>query len=113
MPVGLSRWTMVYFATALSAFLAAQLLMVAGVTYPVAPLIGGQTLIGVHLITIGWLTLMMIGALLQFVPVITGTTVIGARAGLPSLIAIVLGLAGMIVGFLAMAGILPAIYIHA
>ncbi|MGH6989469.1 MAG: hypothetical protein ACREE3_06200 [Stellaceae bacterium] len=38
---------------------------------------------------------------------------IGARAGLPSLIAIVLGLAGMIVGFLAMAGIVPAIYIGA
>lgn len=113
MPVGLSRWTMTYFALALGAFLLAQVLMAAGVTYPVEPLASGRTLVGVHLITIGWLSLLMMGALLQFVPVITGTTAIGARAGLPSLIAIALGLIGMIMGFLALNGDLPPGFVAA
>lgn len=105
---GLSRWTMAYFAAALGAFLLAQFLMVAGFTYPAEPLISPRTLVGVHLLTIGWLTLLMIGALLQFVPVITATGAIGERAGLASLIAIGGGLAGMIVGFLALDGLLPS-----
>jgi hypothetical protein len=105
---GLSRWTMAYFATALGAFLMAQLLMAVGFTYPAAPLMSPRTLVGVHLLTLGWLTLLMIGALLQFVPVITGSASIGERAGLASLIAIGVGLVGMIVGFLALDGLLPA-----
>lgn len=113
MPVGLSRWTMAYFATALGAFLAAQALMAAGVTYPSEAMISGHTLVGVHLITIGWLTLLMVGALLQFVPVITGTGEIGERAGLPSLIAVGCGLSGMIAGFLALDGTLPAAWLAA
>lgn len=108
MNAGLSRWTMAYFATALGAFVAAQLLMVAGFTYPAEALMSGRTLVGVHLLVIGWLTLLMLGALLQFVPVITGSSAIGERSGLASLIAIGVGLAGMIAGFLALDGVAPA-----
>lgn len=110
---GLSRWTMAYFATALGTFLLAQLLMGLGFTYPAAPLMSPQSLVGVHLLAIGWLMLLMMGALLQFVPVITGSTAIGERAGLLSLVAIAGGLAGMILGFLALAGVLPATCISA
>jgi hypothetical protein len=106
---GLSRWTMAYFAAALGAFLVAQVLMVAGFTYPAEALMSPRTLVGVHLLTIGWLTLLMIGALLQFIPVITGTSAIDERAGLASLIAIGLGLVGMIAGFLALDGLLPSV----
>jgi len=105
---GLSRWTMAYFAAAFAAFLAAQLLMALGLAYPAEPLMSARTLVAVHLVTIGWLTLLMLGALLQFVPVITGSAVIGERAGLASLLAIGVGLIGMIVGFLALDGTLPA-----
>lgn len=108
MMAGLSRWTMAYFGTALGAFLLAQALMVVGFTYPAETLMGGRTLVGVHLLTIGWLTLLMFGALLQFVPVITGAGAIGERSGLASLVAIGGGLLGMIAGFLALDGTLPA-----
>ena len=104
---GLSRWTMAYFTTALAAFALAQILMAIGFTYPIEPLTSPRTLVGIHLLTLGWLTPLMMGALLQFVPVITGSSTIGARAGLPSLIAIGGGLAGMILGFLALDGLLP------
>lgn len=110
---GLSRWTMAYFAAALAAFLAAQCLMLAGFTYPAEPLFSLRTLVGVHLLTIGWLTLLMIGALLQFVPVITGAGAIGDRAGLLSLLAIGGGLAGMTVGFLGLDGLLPPLCVRA
>ena len=105
---GLSRWTMAYFTAALGLFLAAQLLMVLGFTYPAEPLTSPRTLVGVHLLTIGWLTLLMMGALLQFVPVITGSAAIGETAGFAALIAILGGLAGMVLGFLALDGLLPA-----
>lgn len=108
MNAGLSRWTMAYFATALSAFVIAQLLMAVGLTYPATPLLSGHSFVGVHLLTIGWLTLLMIGALLQFVPVITGKAAIGGRAGLVSLVAIAGGLVGMTAGFLAIDGSVPS-----
>src|SRR6185312_13750777 len=105
---GLSRWTMAYFTAALGLFLAAQLLMGLGFTYPAEPLTSPRTLVGVHLLTIGWLTLLMMGALLQFVPVITGSAAIGESAGLAALVAILGGLGGMVLGFLALDGLLPA-----
>ncbi|MGH8820782.1 MAG: hypothetical protein ACREWJ_05765 [Rhodoferax sp.] len=73
MPIGskVSRWTMMHFGCAIAALLAAQLLLVVGYADPLAQLRAPVTLIGVHLITIGWLSLLMLGALYQFVPVIT------------------------------------------
>lgn len=104
MNAGLSRWTISYFAVALAAFLLAQILMVLGFAYPAEPLFATRTLLVVHLLTIGWLTLLMLGALLQFVPVLTGKGAIGDRAGLIGLVAIGFGLILMLAGFFALGG---------
>jgi hypothetical protein len=107
-----SRWTPLYFALALGSFILAQIVMAGGLTYPAAPLLAPATLIAVHLLTIGWLTLLMLGALHQFVPVITAE---GAPAGASALIALVgitLGVVAMEVGFLALDGRLPAFMLH-
>ena len=107
-----SRWTPLYFAVALGSFVLAQILMAAGFTFPSVSLFAPATLVAVHLLTIGWLTLLMLGALQQFVPVITAEGAPAGPSALVSLIAIVLGLAGMEAGFLALDGRLPAFLLH-
>ncbi len=101
---GVSRWTMLHFGLAVAALLAAQVLFVLGYSDPVSGLRAPATLIGVHLLTIGWLSLLMLGALHQFVPVITNTRLYSQRLPLYSLISIVAGLAAMLAGFLALGG---------
>ena len=66
----LSRWTMSYFAAALAFLLAAEAFAIAGVGYPATGLGDPATLVLVHLVAVGWLSLAMAGALLQFVPVL-------------------------------------------
>ncbi|MBV0892363.1 hypothetical protein KTN05_10920 [Paracoccus sp. Z118] len=65
----LARWTLSWFASALSFLLAALALAV-----PFAPAPGawleGRGLALVHLLALGWLSQMMIGASLQFLPVL-------------------------------------------
>lgn len=95
----LSRWTMSYFAFAILSLLLAEVLMVAGVGFPNTALAAPQTLIVVHLVTIGWLSLLMCGALLQFVPVLVATKLYHNGAGLPALIALLLGLVALVCGF--------------
>lgn len=102
---GVSRWTMVHFGCAIAALVIAEVLLVAGYADPLTGLRAPATLIVVHLVTIGWLSLLMLGALYQFVPVITNTRLYSQRLPLYSLIAIVLGLAAMLVGFLALGGV--------
>ena len=106
MPIGskVSRWTMAHFGCAIAALLAAEMLLVVGYADPLASLRAPATLAGVHLITIGWLSLLMLGALYQFVPVITNTTLYSQRLPLYSLLAIVPGLAAMLAGFVALGG---------
>lgn len=99
----LSRWTLLIFACALINFLLAQLVIVAGFSWPVMGIADGRTLVAVHLLTIGWLTLLMFGALFQFVPVITGKPLGGQWLSLLVLVLMELGLAGMLVGFAALA----------
>lgn len=101
---GVSRWTMAHFALAIGALLAAEALFVLGYSDPLAEVRAPATLIGVHLLTIGWLSLLMLGALYQFVPVITNTRLYSQRLPLHSLVAIVAGLAAMVAGFLALGG---------
>jgi hypothetical protein len=100
-----SRWTMLHFGCAITDLLMAEVLLVAGYADPLTGLRTPATLIGVHLGTIGWLSLLMLGALYQFVPVITNTPLYSQRLPLYSLIAIVPGLAAMLAGFLALGGV--------
>lgn len=104
----LSRWTIRYFAVAIAAFLIAQTAMVAGWAYPALPVTAPASLAVLHLLTIGWLTVLILGALQQFAPMVTGDC---AQTGLMAVLplgAIIVGLAGMVAGFLSLAGALPA-----
>jgi hypothetical protein len=95
-----SRWTPLTFTFAFVNFVLAQLLLVAGVSWAAAPGISGATLATIHLLTIGWIMLLMFGALFQFVPVITSQTLWRQFLSLTALLLIELGLAGMVSGFL-------------
>jgi hypothetical protein len=101
---GVSRWTMLHFGCAIVALLLAGTLL-AGYADPLTALRAPATLVVVHLITIGWLSLLMLGALYQFVPVITNTPLYSQRLPLFSLGALSIGLASMLAGFLALGGV--------
>lgn len=100
----LSRWTMSYFAAALLSLLVAEALMVAGYGFPAEALRAPSTLVVVHLITIGWLSLTMCGALCQFIPVLVEKPLYSDRLPLPALVLLVAGLASLILGFLRLDG---------
>ena len=101
MPMGtsLSRWTMSYFAAALFFLLLAEGLLAAGGWAPSLGVTEPRALIIVHSTTIGWLLLLMIGALLQFGPVLTGLDLPKGNLGLFVLCAIVTGLILLLSGF--------------
>jgi len=100
----LSRWTMSYFAAALAFLLAAEAMAIAGVGYPAAALGEPATLILVHIVVIGWLSLAMAGALLQFVPVLVSRPLAFPQLALPALLALIGGLVLLCAGFATLAG---------
>ena len=100
----LSRWSMSYFAAALAALVAAQALMVAGYGFPNAPVRSPETLVLVHLVALGWLSLLMCGALFQFVPVLVARPLFSNDLPLPTLLCLLGGLASLLLGFLALDG---------
>jgi hypothetical protein len=102
--VSLSRWTMSYFAAALFALVAAEMLMVAGYGFPNEALRAPETLVVVHLVAIGWLSLLMCGALFQFVPVLIARPLYSNALPLPTLICLLVGLVMLVLGFLQLAG---------
>ena len=103
-----SRWTMAYFAVALTSFVLAQAWIAAGLSYPALGQLAPPTLVAVHLLTIGWLTLLLLGALQQLVPVIVERPLADDRLGGWSLLFVTVGLVGMIAGFLQL-GPLPSL----
>ena len=99
-----SRWTMAYFGVALISLLAAEAAIAGGALSGVGGVSGPVALATVHLVTLGWLTTLMLGALQQFAPVIAMRTLDSQAAALVALILIVAGLAAMEDGFLQMGG---------
>lgn len=100
----LSRWTLLYFTTALLAFAAAQALTIAGFGYPNAPITSPETLVLVHLTVLGWLSLLMCGALFQFVPVLVARPLYSNTMPLPALVCLVSGIISLLLGFMQLSG---------
>jgi len=100
----LSRWTMSYFAIALAWLLAAQCLMAVGFGYPATDLASPDTLVLVHIVGIGWLSMAMCGALLQFVPVLVVRPLFAEDWALPAFSLLTAGLVGLLAGFLMLGG---------
>lgn len=100
----LSRWTMSYFAAALAFLLAAEAFAITGIGFPTAGLAEPATLVLVHLVAIGWLSLAMAGALLQFVPVLVSRPLALPQLALPTLFTLITGLILLCAGFARLAG---------
>src|SRR3546814_12774020 len=77
--------------------------MAAGYGFPAAGLQAPDTLVLVHLVAIGWLSLLMCGAAFQFVPVLVARRLHSNALPLPTLVCLVAGLAALILGFLPLA----------
>lgn len=103
----LSRWTMSYFAAAIAWLVGAEVLMAAGFGFPSADLASPDTLVLVHMICIGWLSMAMCGALLQFVPVLVSGPLYAENWALPAFVLLTAGLITLLSGFLALGGRLP------
>lgn len=100
----LSKWTMSYFAMGVAWLLAAEALMIAGFGYPAADIAAPATLVLVHIVAIGWLSMCICGALLQFVPVLVSKPLFSQTAALPVLGLLNAGLVVLLLGFLALGG---------
>lgn len=102
--VQLSRWSMSYFAAAVVSLITAEGLWASGLANPLRDIGNPWVLVDVHLTTIGFLTLLMLGALHQFVPVLTETELASHFWSGVTLYSVVVGLLGMLAGFLSLPG---------
>lgn len=102
----LSRWTMAWFASALVFLVASLGLAVAGLAEPGA-WGAGAALAAVHLFALGWLCQMMLGALIQFAPVLCARPLALPGLSLPALLLTGAGTAMLAAGFLSLDGWAP------
>ena len=100
----LCRWAISYFAVAIAWLLLAEVLIVAGFGFPNHAIDGPDTLVIVHMISIGWLSTVLCGALFQFVPVLVARSLYAERWTLPALALLTLGLTVLLAGFLTLGG---------
>jgi hypothetical protein len=100
----LCRWAISYFAVAIAWLLLAEVLIVAGFGFPNHDIDGPDTLVIVHMISIGWLSTVLCGALFQFVPVLVARSLYAERWTLPALALLTLGLTVLLAGFLTLGG---------
>lgn len=77
----LSRWTLGYFATALTGLIAAELLMTAGFGFPSDPVEAPETFVFVHIVAIGWLTALGLAKLYNVVAFLTWLECYGPLLG--------------------------------
>lgn len=99
----LSRWTLAWFGSALLFLLAACGLALLGAAGP-QDWSRGAGLAVVHLFTLGWLCHVMLGALIQFVPVLAARPLALPMLALPALIAASAGTVDLALGFLFLDG---------
>lgn len=100
----LSPWTLSWFG---SAMIALVLALVLALALDIGP--GGfdrpEALAIVHLFALGWLAQVMLGALVQFVPVLSARPLAHARLALPALLAVSCGTLALAGGFLGLNGL--------
>ena len=78
--------------------------MAAGYGYPTVEIAAPETLVLVHIVAIGWLSILMCGALFQFVPVLIARPLHSDSLPLPTLGCLLTGLVALLFGFLQLAG---------
>ena len=100
----LCKWAISYFAVAIAWLLLAEALIVIGFGFPNHDIGGPDTLVVVHMVSIGWLSTVLCGALFQFVPVLVARPLYAERWTLPVLVLLTLGLTALLAGFLALGG---------
>jgi hypothetical protein len=100
----LCKWTISYFAVAIVWLLLAETLMIAGFGFPNDDITGPDTLVIVHMVSIGWLSTVLCGALFQFVPVLVARPLYAERWTLPALALLTGGLAVLLAGFVTLGG---------
>lgn len=108
----LSRWTMAWFAMALLYLLGALGLGVMGFGGP-GDWLSGPALAMVHLFALGWLCQMMLGSLIQFMPVLCARDLLLPQLALPALLASSLGIAMLGAGFMYLDGWEPGRFLLA
>jgi hypothetical protein len=99
----LSRWTLVWFGSAMAMLLAGCTLGLLGAADPQG-WSQGSNLAVVHLFVLGWLCQVMLGALIQFVPVLAARPLAFPGLALPALVATSTGTLALALGFLALDG---------